>query len=154
MLHISLEMETFFIPHNWCLLALLALRSIQLMTGKPRPRYSALQLLGESGACVVNHILEWTIKKISILTLIHILARAVHNIRIDLITHSRVSSMHCNTRQPQPLFRPTNHKQWWGHPIIDHVSYPTDSPTATRLGEAIQSQTLFHTPLTVLLPPG
>ena len=29
---------------------LLALRSIQLMTGEPRPRYSALQLLGESGA--------------------------------------------------------------------------------------------------------
>ena len=30
---------------------LLALRSIQLMTGVPRPRYSTLQLLGESGAC-------------------------------------------------------------------------------------------------------
>ena len=30
---------------------LLALRIIQLMTGGPRPRYSALQLLGESGAC-------------------------------------------------------------------------------------------------------
>ena len=30
---------------------LLALRNIQLMTGEPRPRYSALQLLGESGAC-------------------------------------------------------------------------------------------------------
>ena len=30
---------------------LLALRSTQLMTGEPRPRYSALQLLGESGAC-------------------------------------------------------------------------------------------------------
>ena len=29
---------------------LLALRSIQLMTGEPRPRYSALHLLGESGA--------------------------------------------------------------------------------------------------------
>ena len=31
--------------------ALLALRSIQLMTGEPRPRYNALQLLGVSGAC-------------------------------------------------------------------------------------------------------
>ena len=30
---------------------LLALRSIQLMTGELRPRCSALQLLGESGAC-------------------------------------------------------------------------------------------------------
>ena len=30
---------------------LLVLRSIQLMTDEPRPRYSALQLLGESGAC-------------------------------------------------------------------------------------------------------
>ena len=30
---------------------LLALRIIQLMTGEPRPRYSALQLLVESGAC-------------------------------------------------------------------------------------------------------
>ena len=30
---------------------LLALRSIQLMTGESRPRYSALQLLGVSGAC-------------------------------------------------------------------------------------------------------
>ena len=29
---------------------LLALRNIQLMTGEPRPRYSALQLLGASGA--------------------------------------------------------------------------------------------------------
>ena len=27
------------------------LRSIQLMTGEPRPRYSALQLLGVGGAC-------------------------------------------------------------------------------------------------------
>ena len=31
--------------------ALLALRSIQLMTGEPRPRYNALRLLGVSGAC-------------------------------------------------------------------------------------------------------
>ena len=30
---------------------LLALRSSQLMTGEPRPQYSALQLLGVSGAC-------------------------------------------------------------------------------------------------------
>ena len=36
-------------PDAYC--PLLALRSIQLMTGKPRPRYSALQLLGESGDC-------------------------------------------------------------------------------------------------------
>ena len=35
--------------------ALLALRSIQLMTGKPRPRYNALQLLGVSGACGPFH---------------------------------------------------------------------------------------------------
>ena len=34
--------------------ALLALRSIQLMTGEPRPRYNALQLLGVSGACGPN----------------------------------------------------------------------------------------------------
>ena len=32
-------------------LSLLALRSIQPMTGKPRPRYKVLQWLGESGAC-------------------------------------------------------------------------------------------------------
>ena len=32
--------------------ALLALRSIQLMTGEPRSRYNAIQLLGVSGACV------------------------------------------------------------------------------------------------------
>ena len=30
---------------------LLALRNIQLMTGEPRHRYNALQLLGVSGAC-------------------------------------------------------------------------------------------------------
>ena len=36
--------------------ALLALRDIQLMTGEPRPRYSALQLLGVSGACGPQHI--------------------------------------------------------------------------------------------------
>ena len=36
--------------------ALLALRSIQLMTGEPRPRYNALQLLGVSGACALNGI--------------------------------------------------------------------------------------------------
>ena len=35
--------------------ALLALRSIQLMTGDPRPRYSALQLLGVSGACGLSN---------------------------------------------------------------------------------------------------
>ena len=36
---------------------LLALRSIQLMTGEPRPRYSTLLLLAESGACGLN--LSW-----------------------------------------------------------------------------------------------
>ena len=36
--------------------ALLALRSIQLMTGEPRPRYNALQLLGVSGACGLLHL--------------------------------------------------------------------------------------------------
>ena len=36
--------------------ALLALRSIQLMTGEPRPRYNALQLLGVSGACALTGI--------------------------------------------------------------------------------------------------
>ena len=35
--------------------ALLALRSIQLMTGEPRPRYNALQLLGVIGACGLGH---------------------------------------------------------------------------------------------------
>ena len=35
--------------------ALLALKSIQLMTGEPRPRYNALQLLGVSGACGLAH---------------------------------------------------------------------------------------------------
>ena len=35
--------------------ALLALRSIQLMTSEPRPRYNALQLLGVSGACVQDN---------------------------------------------------------------------------------------------------
>ena len=35
-----------------CPLLALQLRSIQLMNGEPLPRYSALQLLGENGACV------------------------------------------------------------------------------------------------------
>ena len=35
---------------------LVALRNIQLMTGEPRPRYSALQLLGVSGACGWNNV--------------------------------------------------------------------------------------------------
>ena len=35
-------------------LPLLAFRIIQLMTGEPRPLYSALQLLGESGACGIH----------------------------------------------------------------------------------------------------
>ena len=33
---------------------LLALRGIQLMTGEPRPRYGALQLLGKSRACALE----------------------------------------------------------------------------------------------------
>ena len=41
------------IPDACC--PLLALRSIQLMTGEQRPRYSMLQLLGESGACAPSH---------------------------------------------------------------------------------------------------
>ena len=52
MLHISLKMKKNLLsptPDACC--PLLALRSIQLMTGEPRPRYSALHLLGESGAC-------------------------------------------------------------------------------------------------------
>ena len=40
-------------PDACCLL--LALRSIQLMTGEPRTRYSTLQLLGQSGACGQHH---------------------------------------------------------------------------------------------------
>ena len=36
-------------------------------------------------------------------------------------------------RQAQPIFRPTNHTEWC-QPIVGHVPYPTDSPTATRLG--------------------
>ena len=38
------------------------------MTGKPRPQYSALQLLGESGACVtmkMTHLPCMTIKGVS-----------------------------------------------------------------------------------------
>ena len=38
---------------------LLALRSIQLMTSEPWPRYSVLQLLGESGACGLNWARNW-----------------------------------------------------------------------------------------------
>ena len=51
LLHISLKAEKSFIAHPDACCPLLALRSIQLMTGEPRPRYSALQLLGESGDC-------------------------------------------------------------------------------------------------------
>ena len=40
-------------PDACCLL--LALRSIQLMTGELQPRYSVLQLLGKSGACGKNN---------------------------------------------------------------------------------------------------
>ena len=36
-------------------LPLLVLRSIQLMTGEPRPRYSTLHLLGESGVCAQDN---------------------------------------------------------------------------------------------------
>ena len=43
MLHMSLKMEKSFMAHRWCCCPLLALRSIQLMTGEPRPRYNALQ---------------------------------------------------------------------------------------------------------------
>ena len=46
-----LKRKKSFIAHPDACCPLLALRSIQLMTGEPRPRYSALQLLGESGAC-------------------------------------------------------------------------------------------------------
>ena len=44
-------------PDSCC--PLLALRSIQLMTGEPPPRYSMLQLLGESGACGCNTAPVW-----------------------------------------------------------------------------------------------
>ena len=46
--------EKYLIAHPDACCALLALRSIQPMTGEPRPRYSALQLLGVSGACAAN----------------------------------------------------------------------------------------------------
>ena len=36
-------------------------------------------------------------------------------------------------RQSQCIFRPTNHKGWY-KPIGGQISYPTDSPNATRLG--------------------
>ena len=49
MLHISLKNLLSPTPVARC--PLMALRSILLMAGEPRPRYSALQLLGESGAC-------------------------------------------------------------------------------------------------------
>ena len=57
MLRILLETEK---SEACCLL--LALRSIQLMTVEPRPRYSVLQLLGESGAYVLmypDHLQKW-----------------------------------------------------------------------------------------------
>ena len=44
-LHISLKTEKYFIAHPWRLLSVVGL---ELMTGEPRPRYSALQLLGET----------------------------------------------------------------------------------------------------------
>ena len=43
--------RNFFIAHPDAYCPLLALRSIQLKAGEPRPRYSALQLLGENGTC-------------------------------------------------------------------------------------------------------
>ena len=51
MLRISLKTEKILTPTPVACCPLLALRSNQLMTGKLRPWYSALQLLGESGAC-------------------------------------------------------------------------------------------------------
>ena len=44
--------------------------------------------------------------------------------------------MQWGARQSQSKFRPTNHTKplRWCQPIGGHVSYPTDSPTATRLG--------------------
>ena len=48
MLHISLKAEKSFIAQPWPLLSVVGLK---LMTGEPLPRYSALQLLGDSGAC-------------------------------------------------------------------------------------------------------
>ena len=52
MLRISLKTEkNILLPTPDACGPLLALRSIQLMNAKPRPRHSALQLLGESGAC-------------------------------------------------------------------------------------------------------
>ena len=56
MLRISLKTEIFLSPTPDACCPFLALRSTQLMTGEPRPRYSVLQLLGENGACVVEHI--------------------------------------------------------------------------------------------------
>ena len=54
MLYISLKMEKKLSPTPDGCCPLLALMSIQLMTCMPRPRYSALQLLGKSGACGSN----------------------------------------------------------------------------------------------------
>ena len=54
MLHILLKTEKSLSPTPDACCPLLALRSIQLMTGEPQPRYSVLQLLGESGACGKN----------------------------------------------------------------------------------------------------
>ena len=45
-----LKRKNLLLPTPDACCPLLALRSIQLMTGEPQPRYSALQLLGESGA--------------------------------------------------------------------------------------------------------
>ena len=51
MVSISLKKKNILSPTPHACCPLLALSSIQLMTGEPRPRYSSLQLLGVSGAC-------------------------------------------------------------------------------------------------------
>ena len=52
---ISLKTKKYYIAHppDACC-PLFALRSVQLMTGEPRTRYSAPQLIGVSGACDPN----------------------------------------------------------------------------------------------------
>ena len=54
---------------------------------------------------------------------------------------SREPTMQWRTWQSQSIFRPTNHKS------AGHVSFPTDSPIATRLGLCSSLQYLIFHPI-------
>ena len=61
---------------------LLAMRSIQLMTGEPRSRYSALQFLGESMAYVSNPVSYWASR-----TMLLTLEMQIYHVGVSACNH-------------------------------------------------------------------